>query len=94
MIFLVSFAMFLPVLATFSGLMTMPTVVTQDRGIVMMLVTFLVVWLAGGWYFSQMLHQTAFGTARADVPYTDLRIAEIVAVSALLFSATYSGVFY
>jgi len=91
MVFLVSFAMFLPVLATFSGLMTMPTVVTQDRGIVMMLVTFLVVWLAGGWYFSQMLHQTAFGTARADVPYTDLRILEIVAVSVLLIGATYSG---
>ena len=68
-----------------------PTVVTQDRGIVMMLVTFLVVWLAGGWYFSQMLHQTAFGTARADVPYTDLRILEIVAVSVLLIGATYSG---
>ena len=86
--------MFLPVMAMFSGLMTMPTIVAQDRGIVMMLVTFLMVWLAGGWYFSQMLHQTAFGTARTDVPYTDLRIAEIVAVSALLLSATYSGVFY
>ena len=94
MILLVSFAMFLPVMAMFSGLMTMPTIVAQDRGIVMMLVTFLMVWLAGGWYFSQMLHQTAFGTARTDVPYTDLRIAEIVAVSALLLSATYSGVFY
>jgi len=94
LILLVSFAMFLPLFPTFSGLLSMPTVVTQDRGIVMMLVTFLVVWLAGGWYFSQMLHQTAFGTARADVSYTDLRIAEIVAVSALLFSATYSGVFY
>jgi NADH-quinone oxidoreductase subunit M len=94
MISLVSFAMFLPLFPTFSGLMTMATVVSQDRGIVMMLVTFLVVWLAGGWYFSQMLHQTAFGTARADAPYTDLRIAEIVAVSALLLSATYSGVFY
>jgi hypothetical protein len=94
LILLVSFAMFLPLFPTFSGLLSMPTVVTQDRGIVMMLVTFLVVWLAGGWYFSQMLHQTAFGTARADAPYTDLRIAEIVAVSALLLSATYSGVFY
>lgn len=92
MILLVSFAMFLPLLPTFSGLMAMPTVVTQDRGIIMILCTFLVVWLAGGWYFSQMLHQTAFGTARANVLYTDLRIAEFVAVSALLLGATYSGV--
>jgi hypothetical protein len=94
MILLVSFTMFLPLIPTFSGLLSIPTVVTQDRGIVMMLVTFLVVWLGGGWYFSQMLHQTAFGQARADVPYTDLRIAEMVAVSALLLSATYGGVFY
>jgi len=91
MILLVSFAMFLPLLPTFSGLMTMPTDVTQDRGMIMMLFTFVVVWLMGGWYFSQMLHQTAFGTARADVPYTDLRILEIVAVSVLLIGATYSG---
>jgi hypothetical protein len=72
----------------------MPTVVTQHREIGMMLFTFPVVWLAGGWYFSQMLHQTAFGTARANVSYTDLRIAEIVAVSILLLGATYSGVVY
>ena len=94
MILLVSFAMFLPLFPTFSGLRAMPTVVTQQREIVMMLFTFLVVWLAGGWYFSQMLHQTAFGAARANVSYTDLRIAEIVAVSALLLGATYSGVVY
>ncbi len=94
MILLVSFAMFLPLLPTFSGLMTMLTDVTQDRGMVMMLFTFVVVWLMGGWYFSQMLHQTTFGTARAEVPYTDLRIPEIVAVSVLLLGATYSGVFH
>lgn len=94
MILLVSFAMFLPVFPTFAGLLSMPTIFIQDKEIGMMLVTFLVVWLTGGWYFSQMLHQTAFGTERADVPYTDLRVTEILAVSALLFSATYSGVFY
>ena len=91
MVLLVSFAMFLPLISTFLGLMTMPTDVTQDRGMVMMLFTFAVVWLMGGWYFSQMLHQTTFGVARADVPYTDLRIPEIVAVSVLLLGATYSG---
>ena len=94
MIFLVSFAMFLPLLTTFSGLMTMPTDATQDRGMVMMLFTFVVVWLMGGWYFPQMLHQTAFGTARADVPYTDLQIPEITAVSVLLLGAAYSGLIH
>ena len=94
MILLVSFAMLLPLFPTFSGLIPMTTVVTQDRGFTMMLITFVVVWLVGGWYFSQMLHQTAFGAARANIPYTDLRIPEIVAVSALLLGATYSGVFH
>ncbi|MBC8288302.1 MAG: hypothetical protein H8E42_12575 [Nitrospinae bacterium] len=91
MILLVSFAMFLPLFSTFSGLMIMPTVATQDVELVMVLSMFLVVWLGGGWYFSQMLHQTVFGTARSDVPYTDLRVAEFVAISALLVGATYCG---
>ena len=71
--------------------MIMPTVATQDVELVMVLSMFLVVWLGGGWYFSQMLHQTVFGTARSDVPYTDLRVAEFVAISALLVGATYCG---
>lgn len=94
MVLLVSFALFLPLFPTFSGLMVMPTFVNHDVEIVLILFLFLVVWLGGGWYFLQMLHQTAFGEARTDVPYIDLRITELVAVSVLLLGAAYSGMIY
>jgi len=94
MILLVSVAMFLPLFPTFSGLRFMSAVAVNDVVVIMILSTFLVVWLGGGWYFSQMLHQTAFGTARPDVPYTDLRTAESVALSALLIGAAYSGLIH
>jgi hypothetical protein len=94
LVLLVSFALFLPLFPTFSGLMFMPTHVIHDVEIVLISFLFLVVWLGGGWYFLQMLHQTAFGEARTDVPYIDLRLTEFVAVSALLLGAGYSGMIY
>jgi hypothetical protein len=94
MIVLVSFAVFLPLFPILSGLMIMPTGVHFDVEILMILFMFLVVWLAGGWYFVQMLHKTAFGTARTGVPYSDIKFSEILAVSALLTGATYSGLFH
>lgn len=94
MVLLVSFALFLPLFPTFSGLMVMPTIVDSNVEIVMISFLFLAVWLSGGWYFLQMLHQTAFGEARSDVPYSDLRLTEFVAVSALLLGAVYSGMIH
>lgn len=94
MVLLVSFALFLPLSPTFSGLLVMPTIVNSNVEIVMISFLFLVVWLGGGWYFLQMLHQTAFGEARSDVPYSDLRLTEFVAVSALLLGAAYSGIIH
>ena len=72
----------------------MPTLVIRDVEIVLISFLLLVVWLGGGWYFLRMLHQTAFGEARSDVPYFDLRLTELVAVSALLLGAGYSGFIY
>ncbi len=72
----------------------MPTIVIHDVEIVLISFLFLVVWLGGGWYFLQMLHQTAFGEARSDVSYFDLRLTEFVAVSALILGAAYSGMIY
>lgn len=94
MVLLVGFALFLPLFPTLSGLMVMPTIVTQDIELTMTSLLFLIVWLGGGWYFIQMLHQTAFGEARSDVPYSDLRLTEVIAVSALLIGATYSGIIH
>ena len=94
LVLLVSFALFLPLFPTFSGLMVMPTIVIHDVEIVLISFLFIVVWLGGGWYFLKMLHQTAFGEARSDVTYFYLRLTEFVAVSALLLGAAYSGMIY
>ena len=92
MVLLVGFALFLPLFTTFSGIMVMPTIGAHDVEVTMVSFLFLVVWLGSGWYFIQMLHQTAFGEARSDVPYSDLRLTEFVAVWGLLLGATYSGI--
>ena len=94
MIFLVSFALFLPFFPIISGLTIMPTVGTHDVNLIETFFMFLAVWLAGGWYFLQILHQTAFGRARTDVSYSDLCATEFIAVMVLLLGATYSGLFY
>ena len=78
----------------FSGLVVMPTADVLDIRFIKLFVLFIAVWLGAGWFFIQMLHQTAFGTARTDVPYTDLRMTEVVAVTILLIGAGYSGLLY
>ena len=92
MVLLVSFALFLPLFPAYSGLGLMPTIETQDVGIVMISLLFSVVWLGGGWYFIKMLHQTAFGEARTDVPYFDLGPKEVFSISVLILAAAYSGI--
>lgn len=94
MVLLVSFALFLPMLPTFVGLTVMPTINTLDVNFIKIFSMFLAVWLGGGWFLLQMLHQTAFGTARTDVPYSDLRIAEFASIVLLLLGAGYSGLLY
>ena len=91
-VLLVSFALFLPLFPAYSGLGLMPTIETQDVGVVMISLLFSVVWLGGGWYFIKMLHQTAFGEARTDVPYFDLGPKEVFSISVLLLAAAYSGI--
>jgi hypothetical protein len=94
MVFLVSFALFLPMFPAISGLELMAAVGAKDVKFSITFLMFIAVWLGGGWFLLQMLHQTAFGTARSEVPYTDLRVTEYVAVTVLLLGATYSGILY
>ncbi len=94
MVLLVSFTLFLPMFPTFSGLAAMSTVNALDVKIIVIFIMFFVVWLGGGWFLLQMLHQTAFGIPRSDVLYFDLRIAEIASVVVLLLGAGYSGLLY
>ncbi len=94
MVFLVSFALFLPFLPTITGLTIMPTIENHNVNFTMIFLMFLAVWLGSGWYLLKMLHQTAFGRARTDVFYNDLFTTEFVAVTVLILGATYSGLFY
>ena len=94
MVLLVSFALFLPMIPTFTGLIVMPTIETLDVKFIQIFFIFFAVWLGGGWFLLQMLHQTAFGSARENVPYCDLCITEYSAVMILLLGAGYSGLLY
>jgi len=94
MALLVSFALFLPMVPLFTGLITMPTIETANIEFTKLFIIFLAVWLGGGWFLLKMLHQTAFGTPRNDVPYSDLRLNEYVALTAFLLGAGYSGLLY
>jgi len=94
MVLLVCFALFLPLFPAYLGLGVMPTIETKEVGVVMTSLLFSVVWLGGSWYFVKMLHQTAFGEARADVPYSDLGPKEVFSISVLILAATYSGIIF
>ena len=91
LILLISLAMLLPIVPTFAGLMTMPTTDNQNGSLMIISLILLGVWMFGSWYFSHLLHQTAFGKARPDIPYTDLRTAEICSLAVLIFGASVSA---
>lgn len=94
LIILISIAVALPMIPILTGLITMPTTDSQDVSLVIISFIILSVWMLGSWYFSHLLHQTAFGRARPDIPYVDLNAREICALSVLITAASYSGMFY
>ncbi|NKB81853.1 MAG: hypothetical protein GKS05_08210 [Nitrospirales bacterium] len=94
LIILISIAVALPMIPILTGLTTMPTTDNQDVSLVIISFIILNVWMLGGWYFSHLLHQTAFGKARPDIPYEDLNVGEICALSLLIAAASYSGLLY
>ena len=94
LIILVSIAMVLPIIPILTGLTTMPTTDNQDVSLIIISMIILSVWMLGSWYFAHALHQTAFGKARPDIPYTDLKTAEICSLGLLIAAASYSGLFY
>jgi NADH:ubiquinone oxidoreductase subunit 4 (subunit M) len=94
LIILISIAVVLPLVPVLSGLPALPTVDTQDVCLVIMGFIIFFVWIFGSWYFSHLMHQTAFGRARADIPYTDLTSAEISALTLLIAAACFTGLFF
>lgn len=94
LITLISIAVVLPLVPVLSGLPAMPTVDQQDVCLVIMCFILSIVWIFGSWYFSHLMHQTAFGKARPDIPYTDLTTGEFSALALLIAAASYSALFY
>ena len=87
---LISIAVLLPIIPIFAGLTTMPATQTQESLLVIVLFLFVGVWMFGSWHFSHLLHHTLFGKARADIPYTDLRFAEICSLGLIIVGASLS----
>jgi formate hydrogenlyase subunit 3/multisubunit Na+/H+ antiporter MnhD subunit len=94
LIILISIAGVLPIVPVLAGLPTMPTTGDQDVSLVIMGFILFVVWIFGSWYFSHLMHQTAFGRARPNIPYRDLTAGEISALTLLILAASYNGLFY
>lgn len=92
LIILISIAVVLPIIPIMSGLSAMPTA-NQDVSLVIICSIVFVVWIFGSWYFSHLMHQTAFGKARPDIPYTDLTTGEISALTLLIAAASLNGLF-
>ncbi len=87
---LLSIAVLLPIIPLFGGITTMPAIENQGGSFVIISLLFLGVWMFGSWHFSHVLHHTLFGKARSDVPYSDLRVAEICSLVLLIFGASVS----
>ncbi len=91
---LISIAVVLPIIPVWFGLASMPTLDNQNVCLVILCFILFIVWIFGSWYFSHLMHQTAFGKARPDIPYTDLTPGEIGALSLLIAAASYTGLLY
>lgn len=89
----ISIAVLLPILPVLFGISTMPTLANQEISLIMISCITLIVWMFGSWYFSRLLHLTAFGRARLDIPYTDLKPAETWTLALLLVGAGFSALF-
>ncbi len=89
-VLLISIAVLLPILPIFGGITTMPAMQNHEGFLIIVSLLFLGVWMFGSWHFSHLLHYTLFGKARSDIPYTDLRVAEICSLALIIFGASFS----
>ncbi len=90
---LISIAVLFPIIPLFGGIPTMPGAESQEGSFVIISLLFFGVWMFGSWHFSHVLHHTLFGKARSDIPYTDLKVAEICCLALIIFGASVSIVF-
>lgn len=89
---LISLVMLLPIVPLLQGLPTMPIGGIPGGSLVLSSLLVLTVWFSTTWYFSNLLHQTAFGQVRTDIPYRDLATREWGPVILLIALAGYTGI--
>lgn len=90
----ITVALLLPLFLIARGFLNLQTGGYPLPSLVIVLFTFLAVWLWGSWYFPHLLHQTVFGKAGQDIPYRDLGYAEMASLGILLLSASWAGMVY
>lgn len=90
--FLISLVMLLPVLPVVAGFRTLPPDASEAHSLFPVLLLLLTVWLSVSWVFITMLHQTAFGKPRSDVPDRDLSFYELWTLFLLMGTAGLFGI--
>ncbi len=85
---LLSIAVLLPIIPVLGGLTTMAATQVEEGLLLIVSLLFLGVWMFGSWHFSHLLHHTLFGKARSNVPYTDLKVAEICSLALIIVGAS------
>jgi hypothetical protein len=74
--FLISLIMLLPVLPMVGGFRTLPPDASGSHALFPVWLLVFTVWLSISWVFTTLLHRTAFGKPRSDVPDCDLSFYE------------------
>jgi hypothetical protein len=89
--FLISLVMLLPVLPVVAGFRTIPPDAPGGHSLFPVWLLLFTVWLSVSWVFTTMLHQTAFGKPRSDVPDRDLSAYELWTLLLLMGTASVCG---
>lgn len=86
--FLISLIMLLPVLPVVAGFRTIPPDTPDPHSLFPVWLLLFTVWLSVSWVFTTMLHRTAFGKPRVDVPHRDLSVYELWTLLLLMGTAS------
>lgn len=89
--FLISLIMLLPVLPVVAGFRTIPPEASEAHSLFPVWLLVFTVWLSVSWVFTAMLHRTAFGKPRSDVPDRDLSFYELWTLLLLMGTAGLFG---
>ncbi len=89
--FLISLIMLLPMLPVLAGFRTIPPDASEAHSLFPVWLLVFTVWLSVSWVFTTMLHQTAFGKPRSDVPHRDLSVYELWTLLLLMGTASMCG---